>query len=133
MQSFPGLIGAVLESTEVRQYIVGFWAWWRGKLLLWSIDSRSGRMLSSDDGCNTGVPLQNSCAIGHHSRPCGRGLVFILQRNNRSFATGISSWLQRSAQTNYFNDLQIRKNWPNFCAVRDVFALFGLNPSKQEY
>ena len=53
-----------------------------------------------------------------------RGTANILQRKIRSFAIVFSSCLQELTQINIFNDLKIQKNWPIFCAVRHIYALF---------
>ena len=69
---------------------------------------------------------QYSCAVGHHSHRWVAPCFIILQRNKISFAIVFSSWLRRESQSNIFNDLQNRKNWPIFCAVRQIYVLFGL-------
>ena len=120
------------------------------KLFRWSTDSRSGRLSNPDDGCHTDeqaihlhcrppltaalvgwfetivwVVVEGLVAVIRPSRVCSLNTTFfILQRNIRSFATGFSSCLQELVQINIFNDLQIHKNWPIFCALRDFAVLF---------
>ena len=76
----------------------------------------------TDDGCNT-----DDLAIYLHCRPqfapVWARFVFILQRNNRSFAIVFLSCPRRLVQAKFFNDLQIRKNCQKFCAVREFFVI----------